>query len=273
MMYLPLKFRLLVPALLVCLFVLARKVLLAQDSIGISIPHLQTLPNIDGDLSEWKNQAFSDGSWNLKRVKDSPWYEPGRNNLLVHENEDSTAIDLQATYYIAWHGEYLYLGAEVTDNVNDTHDGKHEPKRWYYKDAIAWFIEIPGDTIPELFGEGDHGLCFVIDTSMPSYGAWWRHGTPEESYIEEVMPAESKKYSIIMNPWNENQADYVLEAKVNMKDIFGNGKASWTVPTQEESVRMMIVHCDPDGAAYGGHLLIYGKGDDDNTWMKAQFIK
>jgi hypothetical protein len=29
---------------------------------------------------------------------------------------------------------------------------------------------------------------------------------------------------------------------------------------------MEIVHTDPDGADYGGHFLIYGRGDDDSTW-------
>ena len=27
-----------------------------------------------------------------------------------------------------------------------------------------------------------------------------------------------------------------------------------------------IVHTDPDGGWYGGHFLIYGRGDDDSTW-------
>lgn len=27
-----------------------------------------------------------------------------------------------------------------------------------------------------------------------------------------------------------------------------------------------IVHTDPDGGDYGGHFLIYGRGDDDSTW-------
>jgi len=48
--------------------------------------------------------------------------------------------DLQARYYTAWDDKYLYLGAEVKDNVNDVTDPQHEPKRWYYKDAICWFI-------------------------------------------------------------------------------------------------------------------------------------
>ncbi len=237
------------------------------------IPFLKQAPVIDGDLSEWKEKAFSDGIWNLERVKSSSWYEPKRNKLIVHEHEDSNQIDLQATYYIAWDNEYIYLGAEVTDNINDTMDAKHEPKRWYYKDAIAWFFETPCDSVSESFGDGDHAFCFVIDDAMPEYGAWWRHGNAKESYIEEPIPQEGRAYAIQMNPWNQNEADYILEAKVHMKTTLGKDSENWTSPENNECIRMMIVHCDPDGAEYGGHLLIYGKGDNDSTWMKAQFVK
>ncbi|MCY3665307.1 MAG: hypothetical protein OXH81_06595 [Gemmatimonadetes bacterium] len=33
-----------------------------------------------------------------------------------------------------------------------------------------------------------------------------------------------------------------------------------------DEYNMEIVHTDPDGGAYGGHFMIYGNGDDDNTW-------
>src|SRR5215831_5191639 len=31
-----------------------------------------------------------------------------------------------------------------------------------------------------------------------------------------------------------------------------------------------IVHTDPDGGDYGGHFLIYGRGDDDSTWGRME---
>ena len=70
-----------------------------------------------------------------------------------------------------------------------------------------------------------------------------------------------------MKPWNRSPADYILEARV---------ARSLLVPEQgldagsitSNSIGMMIVHCDPDGGEYGGHLLIYGKGDDDSTWSE-----
>ncbi len=257
------------PVILFLLFVAFHSI--SQQAEIKQIPFLSSEPIIDGDLSEWKQQAFSDGVWDLNRVQRSDWFEPKRNRLVVHEHEDSNALDLSSTYYMAWDGRYLYLGAEVHDNINDTMDAKHEPKRWYYKDAIAWFLEAPKDTVSESFGNGDHAFCFVIDTLMPAYGAWWRHGDEGQSYIEEPLPREAVTYAIAMNPWQRSKADYILEARVDLQATFGRGDRQWKGKAEDHTYGMMIVHCDPDGAEYGGHLLIYGKGDDDATWQPMRF--
>ena len=33
-----------------------------------------------------------------------------------------------------------------------------------------------------------------------------------------------------------------------------------------------LVHTDPDGGDYGGHFLIYGRGDDDATWGRMRLV-
>ena len=148
-----------------------------KSSVRINVPFLEKAPVIDGDLSEWKYRAFTDGVWDIFRIANSPWYDPKRNRLTDHGNEPPPEDDLNARYYMAWDNRYLYLGAEVHDNVNDVTDPHHEPKRWYYKDAICWFIEAPHQARSDNFGRGDNAFCFVIDARKPSYGAWWRHGT------------------------------------------------------------------------------------------------
>ncbi|NQV51671.1 MAG: hypothetical protein HQ500_00730 [Flavobacteriales bacterium] len=239
----------------------------AQEVQELSIPYLSESPNIDGDLDDWKAAAFSDGTWNMERIKRTPWYVPKRNRLMVDEGEDTSGVDLEAQYYMGWEGEYLYFGAEVRDNVHDVMDAKHEPKRWYYKDAIAFFMEAPRDTVAEKFGEGDHAFCFVMDEQKPAYGAWWRHGSSEQAYIEEPLPAGAVEYVVRMNPWGERSADYIFEGRVNMRATFGTS-VNLSDGFEDLEFSMMIVHCDPDGGEYGGHMLIYGKGDDDATWMK-----
>ena len=246
--------------------------LTAQDTIARSIPYIEKAPKLDADLSEWKGLAFYDGLWNFNRVKERAWFEPKRNCLNIDSLEVANSIDLSAHYYIAWDQSYLYFGAEVQDNVHDVLESNHEPKRWYYKDAIAFFFEAPRDTIAEKFGFGDHAFCFVIDTLKPDYGAWWRHGNAQQSYLEQPLPSDAVKYSIKMNPWNKNEADYILEARVDIKATFMKDDPAMTTPRVGDIYSMMIVHCDPDGGEYGGHLLIYGKGDDDSTWGEVKLV-
>lgn len=234
----------------------------------IHLPRLESAASIDGDLSEWKEGAFHDGVWDIYRLRYTPWFEAHRNRLTDHGNEASPADDLKARYYMAWDETWFYMGAEVRDNRNDVSEDRHEPKRWYYKDAICWFVEAPRDDLAERFGQGDNAFCFVIDRNRPDYAAWWRHGAPGKTYIEEPIPAEAVEYAIRFNPWGEGEADYVLEARVRMDATFGLSDPDWSPPKIDDVYSVQIVHTDPDGGDYGGHFIIYGTGDDDATWAK-----
>ena len=237
---------------------------------SLVLPFLASSPTIDGDLSEWAEYAFSDGVWDLTRLRHAAWYKPDRNRLADHEEAASVTEDLSARYYMAWDSLYLYLGAAVHDNVNDVSESRHAPKRWYYKDAITWFIEAPKDTLNEAFGEGDHGFAFVIDTTRPAYGAWWRHGTADTSFLEEPLPTDAVDYALRMNPWGHSPADYILEARIELSKTLGQSDPNWHAPQVGDEYAMMIVHCDPDGGEYGGHLLIYGQGDPDSSWTSVR---
>jgi hypothetical protein len=228
-----------------------------MQALTILIPLLTSPAVIDGNLSEWKDRAFTDGAWDIHRVAQSPWYDGGkRNRLTLHAGEkESPEDDLSARYYMAWDSKYLYLGAEVKDNVNDVTDPAHEDKRWYFKDAICWFVETPRDTKAESFGEGDNAFCFVVDPKKPKYGAWWRHGDATRKYIEE--PLKQAQYAIKMHG---HGGDFTLEARVELPNAMG----------AEYSVE--VVHTDPDGGGYGGHLMIWGNGDDDSTWTPMRLV-
>jgi hypothetical protein len=226
----------------------------------LDIPRLPVPPTIDADLSDWKERAFHDGVWDIFRVEKSPWYDPKINRLTRHGDEPSLIDDLSARYYIAWDNRFLYLGAEVTDNVNDVDDPQHQPKRWYFKDAICWFLEIPRDNRNERFGDGDHAFCFIADARRPDYAAWHRYGTPTESYREE--PLRAVQWALRRG----RNGDFTLEAKVDLLATTG------ITPKLGDLWGLSIVHTDPDGGAYGGHLLLYGQGDDDNTWGLARLV-
>lgn len=234
------------------------------------IPRLEEPPRIDGNLAEWKYAAFHDGVWDVLRVRQTPWYSPRVNRLTDHGEEPSPEDDLSARYYIAWDDRYLYFGAEVHDNVNDVNDPAHTPQRWYYKDAICWFIEAPRSGISKRFGQGDNAFCFVIDARKPPYGAWWRHGDAERNSIEEPIPKQHVDYAIRMDPWKTGRGDFILEARVEMAPTLGKSHPAWSPPKIGDEYGLSIVHTDPDGGDYGGHLILYGKGDDDATWIGAR---
>jgi hypothetical protein len=232
----------------------------------VRVPRLEKPPRIDGDLSEWKPVAFSDGLWDLVRLGQAPWFDPAINRLTDHGGEPAPEEDLRARYFLAWDEAYFYFGAEVHDNVNDAVDPLHEPKRWYYKDAVCLFLEAPADRMSEKFGEGDHAFCFVIDPAKPPYGAWWRHGTLTTTYVEEAIPGPAVDYAIRMDPWKRGGGDFILEARVAMASTLGKGDPRWHSPRPGDVYGLEIVHTDPDGGDYGGHFLLYGRGDDDATW-------
>lgn len=51
-----------------------------------------------------------------------------------------------------------------------------------------------------------------------------------------------------------------------MAPTLGASTPRWKTPQVGDVYGMEIVHTDPDGGDYGGHFLIYGRGDDDATW-------
>ena len=249
---------------------------LAQDAprptrtVQLFVPYLEQAPTIDGRLGEWKNQAFTDGVWDIYRLRHTFWYDDGRRNRLTdHGDEGHPEEDLSARYYIAWDEDNLYVGAEVRDNVNDVEDDNHQPRSWYAKDSICWFIEAPRDEAPEWFGQGDNAFCFVADSTRPPYAAWWRHGAPHETYLEEPIPAEAVDYAL---RFDEASANYVLEARISMAQTLGVSDPRWRPPQVGDVYGLEIVHCDPDGGPYGGHFMIYGTGDDDASWGRMVLV-
>src|SRR5437660_6011611 len=84
----------------------------------IRVPRLERAPAIDGNLSEWKYVAFTDGLWDILRLRQAPWYDPSINRLTDHSSAPSVSAgiepkeppieeDLQARYYTAWDDKYL----------------------------------------------------------------------------------------------------------------------------------------------------------------------
>lgn len=232
------------------------------------IPKIEVPVKIDGDLSEWKTLSFTDGVWDIFRVSKCSWFCE-RNRLTRQNPDDMLLDDLSARYYTGWDEKYMYFGAEVKDNFNDVNSPPGLRHKMCFMDAVAWYLEMPADDKNEKFDPEINCLWFIADADKPEHGAFWRHSIKgKESYIFEPMPENAVEYEVTMNPWNRSKADYIIEGKVEMAKIFKANGLDFKTPKTGDIYRMMIVHTDPDGGDYGGHLLIYGSGDKENTWGK-----
>ena len=78
--------------------------------------------------------------------------------------------------------------------------------------------------------------------------------------------ADSVDYAIRMNPWSRSPGDFILEAGSRWRRRWGRAARAGTRRESGDVYGLEIVHTDPDGGDYGGHFLIYGRGDDDSTW-------
>ena len=226
----------------------------------IRVPRLERPPEIDGDLSEWKRNAFNDGLWDIARLAQSPWYDPKINRLTDHGNEPAPEDDLAARYYIAWDSEYLYLGAEVKDNrtspIPPTSRASFTTKTHPFFSA----------RMPQAkkFGVADNAFCFVIDHTNPRYASrrtrqnLHRRANPEERAAVRHPPATTRRF----HPGSPHCDDPTL----------GVSSPDWQPPRIGDVYGLEIVHTDPDGGDYGGHFLIYGRGDDDSTWGRMELV-
>ena len=238
------------------------------ETVKLLVPFLEQKPVIDASLDEWRDYAFNDGVWDINRLRHTFWYDEGRRNRLTdHGSEGHPDDDLSARYYVAWDETYLYFGATVWDNVNDVDAPGEEPRAWYLRDSVCYFLEAPRDEAPEFFGQGDNAFCFTADATMPPHAAWWRHGAAGESYLEEPIPEDAVEYDLAMDG-----ANFTIEARVAMAPTLGASDPRWEPPQVGDVYGLEIVHCDPDGGPYGGHFMIYGTGDDDATWARMVLV-
>jgi hypothetical protein len=53
-----------------------------------------------------------------------------------------------------------------------------------------------------------------------------------------------------------------------MAPTLGRSDLNRHAPRPGDNYRLQIIHTDPDGGDYGGHILLYGKGYDDSTWAR-----
>ena len=228
----------------------------------LEVERFSAAPAIDGELTDW-----SGAHW-VRFYPGAPQMS-GFNELVddgVSEPPGTagTAADLSGRFSIRWDEDWIYLAADVTDNVHDVSGGTS--LTWYLKDAIALYLDVPDDGDGGEWIPGDHAFAFVADPSGPEDGRWWRRGEAEGSE-ESTAPPETRMAVAL------SETGYRIEAAVPMGPLTER-TPEWRPPFAGRSAGFFLLAADPDGGAERVSQILYG-GDDDNdaNWATLRFVE
>jgi hypothetical protein len=219
----------------------------------------------DGDFKEW------DG------VPVSPWKMFGSTSNVGAGAFDDDA-DLTATTYMAMDDDYLYIAADVTDNVFEYDAG--QVASWWTQDALELFIGLWDQNGKAIHTKGpadsrgaepDYKLVFVQDRYYNEYKNI-HNGVAEAA---ELTPDPDGNGSYFFEEFGG--ADYALEAKISLDSIAFGDDARFH---PENGMRIMfdlIFHDNDAPDDVGGGNLTWSPNNTDlaylsqaewtNTWI------
>ena len=233
-----------------------------RANLTVDIERTETPPVIDGDISEW-----GETHW-IRLARDAPNMPPvligsrlRDDGAAELEGTAGTDEDLSGAFTLQWDEEWIYLAAQVADNVRDIEGTKSS--EWWCKDGVTLFLDVPLDGDGSDWIQGDHTFSFVADSTYPEDGRWWRNG----DFTGETAPPETQ----LAVQEGEN-GDYVLEAAIPMAALT-EATPEWSPPFEGRIVGFMLMVTDPDGGGtpYGGQLMYGGTSDDDASWAWLRF--
>ncbi len=237
--------------------------LFAHPDLVIDCERVTEPPVIDGDLTDWADVvwlSFGMGAHlpavQMSWLRDDGGTEPA--------GTAQTDLDLAGRVGLRWDEEFLYLAAQVHDNVVDV-DGSM-PEAWYHRDGVTMFFDVPRDGDGPGWITGDHALNFTADPRHPPHGRWWRRGTPR-GHLESPAPADVTHEVVLTGD------GYRLEARVPLA-LLAAFTPAFRPPFEGREVGFLFLVTDPDGGAvaFGGQLLFGGSGDDDAAWARMRFV-
>ena len=211
---------------------------ISNTAMGIPTISLNPPANFvaDGDLSEW--EAAGIRPFILK---------PETDHVPVGTVKDS--LDLKATIYLAIDDDYLYVAADVVDDVY--HYG---PGNWWDQDAFQIFIGFydqsgPKHTAIKRGAEPDHIIYFVEDRIQHDVAGGGVIYTPDhENYHFEPLGG----------------ADYVIEAKIPLDSLMAGSDVRFR-PKRGMRIPLDLYVHDNDGAGWEGNLG-FSKVSTDLQW-------
>lgn len=221
-------------------------------------------PVIDGLLDEWQDApkiAFGPGA---PHVSSNPAYQLRNDGPSEPAGTVGTVADLSGQFSIRWDEDAIYLAAWVRDNVHDVRGPSSE--RWWEKDSVSLFLDVPRDGDGPSWISGDHAFSFVADPAPSADAVWWRHGEGK-NHVEVAAPDEVRRAIRLTGD------GYSVEAAIPMT-VLSRFTDEWRPPYQEQLVGWMLLVADSDGGAepYGGELVIGGHDDHDGQWARLRLV-
>ncbi|MBN2011866.1 T9SS type A sorting domain-containing protein [candidate division KSB1 bacterium] len=177
----------------------------------------------DGDVIEWETSGIQ--PFVLTPETAYPW------------TTVTDAADLTATVYLAFDNDYLYLLADVVDDVYFYSTGN-----WWDQDAFQFFIGLfdqrgPTHTSIKRGDEPDYILYFVEDKIQLDSGGRVLATPDDENYHFEDFGG----------------ADYVIEAKISLDSLMQDTDKRF-YPVRGMRIPLDLYFHDNDGAGWEGNL-------------------
>ena len=218
---------------------------------------------IDGVLDDWAEVKWIEVSEGASFVSGNEFNSLSDDGASEPAGTALTDADLSSKISLRWDEEYLYIAANVIDNVRDLNPTAHESV-WYLRDAVTLFLDVPKDGDGAPWISGDHSFSFTADNEITN---WWRHGDVT-GHRELPMPNSVK--SVVVQG---SEGNYLLEAAIPM-EILNEFTPDWVGPFEGKEIGFLLLLTDMDGtnAPIVAQLMYGGDGDHDGTWSTLRLV-
>ena len=208
----------------------------------------------DGDLSEWYDSGIEPF---MIGANDNSYGTPNVGMGAVDDDND-----LHGTFYVAVDNDYLYIAAEVLDNVvvDDQASG------WWTSDVVQICIGLYDQRGAKHVGmqrgeEPDYKMYFLPDGAYSDNGAGMLAENGDGNYFHETY-----------NP------DYAFEFRISLDDLLIDDDVRLTPANGMRTPFEPMIH-DNDGDGWEGQLVLSPTNDDmahqtcevwSSTWIGTQ---
>ncbi len=243
---------------------------------------------VDGDLSDWKDYAFTEGHWTLSRMLDAnrAWFST-QNSWLgtdVDHGPEGTAgtdEDLGATFYAAWDDNFLYVGMEATDNAVDNSSSGDEILGAWTRESFGLFIDAvhDGDGIDQI--RGDYVWFLTAWETPDARGMPWLHGEGETANNWTLGLPTDQEYDYARPPVDPSAfnfddpygANYSLEVRFPHASMFKFSPEVLPIGGKTMGGAFLITSSDGEGASGREQLAVYMASGDDGTYADFTFVQ